>query len=386
MQRREASGRRGGAGIRSERAFWWRAALGPAGPGRRQLATCVSGPARRHLVDPRPGAVRSQDASRNDDRGRVGHTARCRHGISRHSCTPPRPGFSKGRARRWASDDAPRPGGPTEFESHRPRQSVMSQKHFSCSTANTDSDASLEAKAWLSSRQKPGSRFAPTHELALHERAIQVGTELRGSPAGLIMVQELAGPIGIPDVTALIGPQNLLEARLSLNVPPQINQIDAGIAAMLHPNRPRSVRSIAHALQWPEETVRRRVPYLLRSGALLPAGQETYVRPPELRPVGQIVAIEAKVKDWRKALAQARRYGTWADNYVIVMSQLAPRSLSLLQDEVRVDGGGLVIDDKWVTRPRKRKLAIEKRMWASEHFVAALVGNRPTSPQSSRSP
>lgn len=231
-----------------------------------------------------------------------------------------------------------------------------------------------ELDVWNSSRQRPGRRFEPTHELVLHDLAVELSRDLRDASKGLLLIRELAGPIGVPDVTALVGDQGPLEARLALDVPPLVNEIDAAIAAVTYAQKPRSAKAIARVLTWPEETVNRRLPGLLRSGALLPASTGTYTRPEELVPVGQVVAIEAKVKDWRRALAQARSYSVWADNYVLVLGPLAARTIDRLHAEVTTDQGGLVVDGRWVARPRRRKLGRANRMWASEHLIAALVG------------
>lgn len=231
-----------------------------------------------------------------------------------------------------------------------------------------------EIDVWDSSRPKAGRRFEPTHELVLHELAAEVVGNLRGASTGLVLLRELAGPIGIPDLTALVGDPGPLEERLALDVPPLLNQIDAAIAGIALAHAPRSASAFARKLGWPEETVLRRLPGLLRSRALERSGKSAYVRPEGLRPVGQILAIEAKVKDWRGALAQARTYSVWANNYVIVMGALAPGTISRLREEVAQDSGGLVVDGAWVLRPRKREVAPAKRMWASEHVVAGLIG------------
>jgi DNA-binding Lrp family transcriptional regulator len=210
--------------------------------------------------------------------------------------------------------------------------------------------------------------------LVLHDLAAELAGRLRGASRGLVLLRELAGPMGIPDLTALIGDPAPLEARLGLEVPPLLNEIDAAIAGVAHAHAPRSAAALARELGWPKETILRRIPGLLRSGALVPSGEKTYTRPEGLRPVGEVVAIEAKVKDWSGALTQARTYSVWADNYVIVMGALAPSIISRLGDEVTRDLGGLVVDRTWVVRPRKREVARAKRMWASEHVVAGLIG------------
>jgi hypothetical protein len=46
----------------------------------------------------------------------------------------------------------------------------------------------------------------------------------------------MVGPIGIPDLTALVGAADRLEARLALGVPPLLNEIDAAIVAVASSN------------------------------------------------------------------------------------------------------------------------------------------------------
>jgi hypothetical protein len=191
----------------------------------------------------------------------------------------------------------------------------------------------------------------------------------------LLVVKELVGPIGIPDLTALVGKQDDLEARLALEVPPLLNEVDAAVAAVAHVKAARTPSALAAALAWPEQTVRRRLPGLVKVGALHQAGPNSYIRPSELKPLGQLLAVEAKVRDWRAALRQARTYTVWADNYVTVMGALSVRVVDQMAAEVRADKGGLVVDGKWEVRPRNRKLRPQRRLWASEHLVAGLVGD-----------
>lgn len=97
------------------------------------------------------------------------------------------------------------------------------------------------------------------------------------------------------------------------------------------------------------------------------------MRPEGIRPLGSVVAVEAKVDDWRQALRQVRTYTVWADCYIVVMGSLTGRATEKMLGEVGKDGGGLVVDGSWVLRPhvqptRERK----RRVWAAEHVLAAL--------------
>lgn len=222
------------------------------------------------------------------------------------------------------------------------------------------------------SRPRAGRRFAPTHELALAEPALSACRTLPNSHRGLLIVKELVGPLGIPDLTALIGPPELLANRLDLEVPPLLNEVDSAIVSATHPQAARSSVAIAHKLQWPERIVNARIPALLRSGALSRTVHSKFTRPAALAPLGRVYAVEAKVCDRTAALRQARSYSVWADGYVLVMGKLAERPLELLNNHVKEDNGGLVVDGRWIRRPVVQRLARSRRLWTAEHIVAAM--------------
>lgn len=225
------------------------------------------------------------------------------------------------------------------------------------------------------SRPRAGRRFTPTHELALERPALDACRALPGAHQGLIVVREMVGPIGIPDFTALVGdPAALLERRL-LDVPPLLNEADSGIVSAAHPSIGRTTAMLARRLRWSEESVGRRLPNLLRCGALREVAKKRYVRPPQLRPLGRIYAVEAKVRDGKSALRQARLYNVWADAYVVVMGALSAGVSSRIDQEVAKDGGGLVVDGRWRRRARVGKVPTSRRLWAAEHVVAAMQDN-----------
>lgn len=232
------------------------------------------------------------------------------------------------------------------------------------------------------SRPRPGRRFMPTDELALEGPALKASGSLPGAHRGLMVIRELVGPLGIPDFTALVGDQARLTARLAADISPLLHEVDAAIVAVAHQRSPRSAESLAGALGWPLDTVARRLPFVLRAGALLEVKPQRYVRHPAISPVGRVYAIEAKVRDWTKALRQARAYSVWADSYVIVMGPLAARTIDRLVQEVELDQGGLVVDDRWIRKPSIHPLPASRRLWASEYLVAAIVGNYDDQPSS----
>jgi hypothetical protein len=221
------------------------------------------------------------------------------------------------------------------------------------------------------STPRPGKRFEPIQERRLHEAALVAAESLHGAQRGLVVVPEFAGPFGVPDFTAYVGSIPCLQARQSLPVPAVVSDIDAGIVSVTLVNRSRDVRALASALGWPPQTVAGRIKRLVSSGALIERAPGRFIRPTELEATGRLYAIETKLQDWRKALRQARTYRTWADGYVLVMSDISNRPLDALLAEVKLDRGGLVVDGRWLARPRIEQPLGWRRFQASEMFASA---------------
>lgn len=223
-------------------------------------------------------------------------------------------------------------------------------------------------------RPRPGRRYEPIEEALLENDALAGARALPHAHRGLTVLREVAGPFGVPDFVAVVGSSDALAARLRLDVPPLLNEVDAGIAASLSTRRGRSVDAVAARMGWTADTVQRRLPGLLRSHAVIDVGARRYVRPEALCPVGRLYAIETKVRDWRRALRQARMYRLWCDNYVVVMATLSDSTMPLALAAVDGDGGGLMASGSWVRRPRPHRLTDARRLWGAEHVVAALGG------------
>ena len=223
------------------------------------------------------------------------------------------------------------------------------------------------------SRPRPGRRFEPTHEKALYENALSACTALPGAYRGLIVIREMTGPIGIPDLTALVGSQRALEERRAFGAPPLLNQLDAAIVAAAHTRIGRPLEAIAAQLGWPVTTVRRRLPALLDSDVLSWTTRRGLRRHHAMQPLGRLFAVEAKVRDRGAAVHQARSYGSWADGYVLVMGELGSRPLAQVLTDVDEDEGGLMMAGRWLRRPKVSSLPDSRRLLGSEYFYAAVA-------------
>ncbi len=201
-------------------------------------------------------------------------------------------------------------------------------------------------------------------------------SELPGAEHGLYAFSDFNSPFGVPDVTAIVGQQRSRTARLRLKVPPLLNEIDAGMVAAADPSRPQSVRQLAYRLRWDVGSLERRWPEVLGSGALIAVSPGRFTRPEALVPIGEIFAIETKVKNWRRALQQCRTYLLWADSYVLVLDRLADDSAEELTKAVASDRGGLIVGASALLEPRPSPKRPARKLWASEHVVAELMARR----------
>ena len=230
-----------------------------------------------------------------------------------------------------------------------------------------------------SKRPRAGRRFLPIAEKELRADALRAVRGLPGAHRDFTVFEEVAGPFGIPDFLVVIGSKALLRRRTALPVPPLLNEVDAGIVAVASARRGSTTDTLAERLGWAIETIDRRLPGLLRSGALEDVGVGRYVRPPALAPVGRLIAIETKVRDFRRALRQARTYALWCENYVIVMPSITEASFGEAVESVARDRGGLVVAGRWAQRPGSRRLPRPSMLWGSEHVVAATM-RKPSPP------
>ena len=87
----------------------------------------------------------------------------------------------------------------------------------------------------VSARERGGRRFQPVRERSLEGVALEACASLPGAQAGLVVIKEVAGPYGIPDLVAVVGDPKVARERLALGVPPLLNELDAAIVATTAP-------------------------------------------------------------------------------------------------------------------------------------------------------
>lgn len=225
-------------------------------------------------------------------------------------------------------------------------------------------------------RPPVGRPFTPGAEAELLQDLLQLSATIRATTGHVVAIPELVGPFGVADLVAVVDSTGALNKRLIASVPALLHSNDAEIVSVMSPRFGRATEEIAEALLWTDlSIVERRLPRLIKVGAVNRQPGGRYVRHPSLVPVGRLHAFEAKVRNWRAGVDQARTYALWADSATLGMAILPQR-----RDEVRRElqrwSLGLAQRRQWLVRPVLRRHKEARRLWASEHVVAAL---KPTS-------
>ncbi len=223
-----------------------------------------------------------------------------------------------------------------------------------------------------SRRTLPGRRFAPTDELQLTDAMVHLAGSLTSAGNVVLAIPEFVGAFGVADLIAVVTDPMLLQNREAAGVPPLVYEPDAAVVAALNTRRSRSVEDLAQRLGWPVQAVERRIPRLLRSGAIDRALTGCLVRHPAIVPVGRVHAFEAKMRDWQRGRDQARRYRLWADTATLVMGSV-PSPAAVRADMARW-GIGLAVRSDWIRRPTSHRQNPSRRLVTSEQVIAALFG------------
>lgn len=228
------------------------------------------------------------------------------------------------------------------------------------------------------SRSRPGRLFEAVQEASLYPAALDAARSLPGASAGILVVPEMFGPLGVPDFLVMVGGDKVLNARLSSGIPPILSELDCSVIASLYSARPRSATAVADSLGWTVDNVAVRLQQLKKTGAVSETPSGRFLRHSSLSSGGTLYAIEVKVRDWPQAVRQSRGYRTWANNYVVVLGPIGEQARSSVTAEVEADGAGLFIDGKWIRKPSRRLPEPLRSLMGFEHLVASLEGYQPS--------
>lgn len=222
-----------------------------------------------------------------------------------------------------------------------------------------------------------GRRFEPRAELSLHGLAELAASTLPGAPEEVLLIPEMPSPLGLPDFVALAGGQDWLRERREAGIPPILAEADCTVLAALHVAQAISSATIAQRIGWTRVEVDAVISRLRKADAALTTIGGAHRINPALVPSGSLIALEAKVKDWKKAILQGRAYRTWANNYVVLLGEVGGIAAERAREGVISDGAGLYSSSGWVVRPRARRPAPAKRFRGYEYVFAAVASSAP---------
>ena len=230
-----------------------------------------------------------------------------------------------------------------------------------------------EARLYETSAGRFGRRFEPVHEMALYPDALRAVSTLPGASSGVIVVPEMTGPIGIPDFLAVVGGRKQIASRISSGIPPITSELDVQLISRLHVSRPKRLETLVKESFMSEGAAKSRLRKLQQIGAAREIKPMLFVRSPDLTPGGRLYAIETKVRDYKRAIRQARGYRTWTSNYVIILGALGEKALAGATLETVVDRAGLMVDGQWIRKPVAEHKNSQRTFLAFEYLAAALT-------------
>lgn len=222
-----------------------------------------------------------------------------------------------------------------------------------------------------------GRRFEPVAERDLHDLVSEVALSLPGVADDVLIVPEMPSPLGLPDFVAVVNGSQWLHARAAAGVPPLLSLADCIVLSASSPSRPLTVQTIARRIGWSVEAAVQTIERLERLEAIIKTRSGAVRANPSIKPQGSLFAIEAKVKEWRRAVFQGRNYRTWANNYVIVLGDVGVSAEGRARTSVSEDGAGLFTRQGWSVKPRARRPTVAKQLQGYEHLYAAISSDPP---------
>lgn len=232
--------------------------------------------------------------------------------------------------------------------------------------------ASPSVSVRASQRTLAGRQFAPVSEAAMLPGLLSLAATFRTShEEDLVAIPEFIGPYGIADLAVVITRGELLSRRLAAGVRPLLYEPDVDVIHALAARRPRSPSEVAERLGWSTEAVASRLRRLGRYDAVERTAGGRYIRHPDLVAVGRLHVLEAKVRDWRRAREQARRYQLWSDTASVVLAR-QPVTVQRATEFTRWRLG-FAVRDTWIRRPQMYRRSPSKRLLTSELIIAALT-------------
>lgn len=222
-----------------------------------------------------------------------------------------------------------------------------------------------------SSQEQLPQAFPPRDERRLHPALVSLAEALAARYGGGVLVEEFAGPYGRADFVLVDYEPEVLKSRLAAGLPPIRTGSHTKVIGALSSRYARPADEVAARTGLWLPTVERSLSSLVRSGAISKTADARYRRHPALVPVASLLALEAKLSDWGRAIEQARKYALWSHRTVVVLETLTNKEATL--SRARRLGLGVAVESSLLVRPRQRRIPDHLALQASEALLETLA-------------
>lgn len=192
----------------------------------------------------------------------------------------------------------------------------------------------------------------------------------RGCPEGWSLLREMDAGVGVADLVLATKPEAAADLRLLRRVPPRLAPLFAPTTA----RRVRSLQAFMASTGMSRPSAVRVLGDLALSGLALRDGETVQLRAASAVPFKHVVAIEAKLHDWGRALTQAYRNRQFATQSWVVLD--AHYSVSeVATDAFKQAGVGLAACSttgqlRFYVKARTMRPVSLQRSWVAQAVIA----------------
>ena len=192
----------------------------------------------------------------------------------------------------------------------------------------------------------------------------------RGCPNGWSLLREMDAGVGIADLVLAPKPAAVADLRLLRHVPPRLAPLFAPTTA----RRVRSIQAFMANTGMSRPAALRVLGDLALTGLVLRDGETVQLRAASATPFKHVVAVEAKLRDWGRALTQAYRNRQFAtQSWVVLDAHYSVSKVAI--DTFKQAGVGLVACSttgqlRFYVKARTMRPVSLQRSWVAQAVIA----------------
>lgn len=193
-----------------------------------------------------------------------------------------------------------------------------------------------------------------------------------------VFAREFAAGYGIAD---LVFAKSFISKNNELDRRPIGNYYALMLYLGLEDDTPFTTSEARSSIKASDSTTQSAITYLLKDGYIEQIGKGTYIKSYVMdKPALKLVAIEAKLRDWKQGIMQARRYKSFTDESYLALLSRYEKNVDYNLLDIH-DIGLILVDEKdgqitFKRRPigvrPKHMSAIETSIYADELFLGSF--------------